>query len=87
MFAKDLHGTSLITIQPAHPKFSDISQILLDLQSIVGSPTMVNYTGFLLSVRLAIIGELLLFRSLNSLLLLTAYFVTSVVWLVMIEFG
>ena len=40
MFAKDLHGTSLITIQPAHPKFSDISQILLDLQSIVGSPSL-----------------------------------------------
>jgi hypothetical protein len=40
MFAKDLHGTSLITIQPAHPKLSDISQILLDLQSIVGSPSL-----------------------------------------------
>ncbi len=40
MFAKALHGTSLITIQPAHPKFSGISQILLDLQSIVGSPSL-----------------------------------------------
>jgi hypothetical protein len=40
MFAKDLHGTSLITIQPAHPKYSNISQILLDLQSIVGSPSL-----------------------------------------------
>ena len=48
---------------------------------------MVNDTGFLLSVRLAIIGELLLFRSLNSLLLLTDYYVTSVVRLMMIAFS
>ena len=28
-------GTGLITIRPAHPKFNDVSQLLLDLQTLV----------------------------------------------------
>jgi hypothetical protein len=28
-------GTDLITIRPAHPKFNDVSQLLLDLQTLV----------------------------------------------------
>ena len=40
MFACAASGKPLISIQPANPKFSDISQILLDLQTIIGTPSM-----------------------------------------------
>ena len=33
MFASP--GTNLITVRPAHPKFNDVSQLLLDLQTLV----------------------------------------------------
>ena len=40
MFAKATLGKALISLRPAHAKFSDISQILLDLQILVGSPSV-----------------------------------------------
>jgi len=38
MFAHKDKGQSLISIRPAHPKYCDISQLLLDLQTLVLAP-------------------------------------------------
>ena len=45
MLAQAISGKPLITIRPAHSKFSDISQILLDLQAIIGSPSSSLHIG------------------------------------------